>query len=91
MYLFKEKENLEKVKRKKKEYIASKLAKSTNNSLVRLKNEETLDNSEVIVKLNTLQKLCQETVEFLEYVLSIMNDYGFTVKNAIDIIKLEQM
>jgi len=94
MYLFKEKENLNKVKTKKKEIVASKLATSsstTNNSLLRLKDEDKLENSDVIKKLNTLARQCQEVVDFLEYVLSIMNDYGFTIKNTIDLLKLEQM
>ncbi len=90
IYLFKERENLEKVKRKKSEYMASKLAKQSNPSLIRLKDEDSLQNSDVIKKLNALQKQCVNVVEFLEYVVAIMNDYGFTIKNSIDILKLEQ-
>ena len=91
IYLFKERENLEKVKQKKSEYIASKVAKNSNPSLIRLKDEDSLQNSDIIKKLNALQKQCVNVVEFLEYVVAIMNDYGFTVKNSIDVLKLEQM
>ena len=56
MYLFKEKENLDKIKRKKKEFIASKLAKGSNNSMIRLKNEDSLEESDIVIKLNLLQK-----------------------------------
>jgi hypothetical protein len=91
MYLFKEKENLEKIKAKRKEIIDKELKNNTNPSLSKLKTINSFKKNDIIIKLDLLYKQVKETIDFLEYILSIMNDYGFAVKNVIDILKLEQM
>lgn len=95
MYLFKERENLNRVKSKKKELLTLKLKESNSSassSMLKLKNQESLaENNEDIQKLNRLTLHCQEVIEFLEYVINVLNDFGFTVKNSVDLLKLEQI
>lgn len=95
MYLFKERENLNRVKARKKELLTLKLKESnssTSSSMLKLKNQDALiENNKDIQKLNSLINYCQEVINFLEYVINVLNDFGFTIKNSIDLLKLEQI
>lgn len=93
IYYFKEKENLDKLKAKKKDLLEGRMqADNTNLSLLALKREESIiNNDETFKRLNILIDECTKCIDFLERAMLILNDFGFSVKNAIEIIKLEQM
>lgn len=96
MKYFSEKRQLEKLKIAKKNLIDNEIEKlqSTNISTrtmskVRLI-EEVSRNSDNLIKLNLLITQQSEIIQFMEYALNIVADFNFTVKHALDAIKLEQ-
>ena len=93
MYLFKEKENLEKIQSKRKEIMSKKLIDSGKDvSVLKIKAEETiLKNSEVIQKLNQLEADTKKCLEYIEYAMNILNDFNFQIKNTLDYLKLEKI
>ena len=90
---FKEKENLERIKKAKATILTSKMKdSSTQNSVLRLKNEEAIaKNDEKIQKLNELSKITQANIEFIERGFSILDNFGFQIKNVIEILKLQNV
>ena len=82
-YYFKEKDNLRRIKAAKEKIIRSKVDAKVSDSLLRMKSEDQ--------KLNRMSETVRENIEFLEKAMNILNDFGFTVKNAIDVIKLERL
>lgn len=92
MYLFKEKECLKKINQKKKEILSDKFKNDNGKSLIKLKSEESIvQNSAIIQKLNKAIELYQDVINYIEYAMNILNDHGYAIKNAIEVIKLEQM
>lgn len=90
-YLFLEKENLQRIIDAKQKIIKSKLDNSKiKDSILRLKNEDTIaNNDENIQKLNVLSKNTQDCIDYIERSLNVLNSFGFNVKNAIDVLKME--
>lgn len=88
---FKEKENLERIKKAKVKILQKKLGDSkTQESILRLKNETAIaQNDETIQKLNNMAKITQENIEYIERGFSILDNLGFSIKNIIEIMKLE--
>lgn len=88
---FKEKENLERIKKAKAKILQKKLGDSkTQESILRLKNETAIaQNDETIQKLNNMAKITQENIEYIERGFSILDNLGFSIKNIIEIMKLE--
>ncbi len=92
-YYFKEKENLQRIKKAKDKIIKSKLGNnSLSNSVLKMKSEDVLSgNDEQVKKLNEMSERVKTNIEFLERAMNILNDFGFSIKNSIDILKLERM
>lgn len=91
-YYMKEKENLARIKKVKSEVLQKKVAKSANNSVLRLKTEDSISqNDETIQKLNSLQEKTNSNIEFMERAFNILDNFPFVIKNTIDILKLEKM
>lgn len=90
---FKEKENLERIKKAKAKILQKKLGDSkTQESILRLKNETAIaQNDETIQKLNSMAKTTQENIEFIERGFSILDNFGFQIKNVIEILKLQNV
>lgn len=88
---FKEKENLERIKKAKAKILQQKIGDSqTKESILRLKNESIISkNDETIQKLNTMAKTTQDNIEYIERGFSILDNLGFSIKNIIEILKLE--
>lgn len=88
---FKEKENLERIKKAKAKILQQKIGDSqTKESILRLKNESIISkNDETIQKLNTMAKTTQDSIEYIERSFSILDNLGFSIKNIIEILKLE--
>lgn len=89
-YLYKEKENLTRISEIKQKILKDKLqANAGNDSVLRMKSEDKLaENDETIKKLNLLSKKTQTNIDYLERALNILQNFGFSVKNAIDVFKL---
>lgn len=89
-YLYQEKENAERIKEIKKQYVSKKLATNqTQDSVLRLKTEEKLLNSDkTIEKLNRLSKITQDNIDYIERALTILSNFGFSIKNVTEICKL---
>ncbi len=92
-YYFKEKENLQRIKKAKDKIIKSKIGNNNlSNSVLKMKSEDVLSgNDEQVKKLNEMSERVKTNIEFLERAMNILNDFGFSIKNAIDILKLERM
>lgn len=90
---FKEKENLERIKKAKTKILQKKVASSeTASSILRLKNEATISqNDETIQKLNAMAKITQDNIEFIERGFSILDTFGLSIKNIIEILKLQNV
>lgn len=90
-YYFKEKDNLRRIRSAKEKILRTK-AGSVSDSLLRMKSEDSLaKNDETVIRLNKMSENVRENIEFLEKAMNILNDFGFTVKNAIDLIRLERL
>ena len=58
-------------------------------SILRMKSEDKIsENDETMKKLKELEKKTQTNIDYLERALNIMQNFGFTVKNSIDVFKL---
>lgn len=92
-YYFKEKENLQRIKTTKEKLLKSKLGNNNySNSVLKMKSEDVISNNdEQIKKLNKLNDRVKTNIDFLERALNILNDFGFTVRNCIELYKLERM
>jgi len=91
--LFKERDNLQRIKKAKDKILRSKLGQNTiSNSVLKMKSEDSIaGNDEQIKKLNALSETVKTNIDFLERAQNILNDFGFNIKNAVDIFKLEKM
>lgn len=89
-YLFKEKENLSRIKDAKTKIITSKAnEKSINSSVLRLKNEDNVSqNDETVKKLAKMQKITESNIDFIERAMNILNDFVWQIKNSVEILKL---
>jgi hypothetical protein len=95
MYFFKEKENMKRLTDAKSKAVGILLEKynkdPSKRSIINKKLEDEINTENPqMVRLNQKIVDTKEVVQFLEFSINIMNDYGFTVKNAIDALKLEQ-
>lgn len=90
---FKEKENLERIKKAKAKILQQKMGDSqTKESILRLKNETAISkNDETIQKLNNMSKITQDNIEFIERAFSILDNFGFQIKNCLEILKLQNV
>ena len=88
-YLFLEKENLERIIDSKQKILKKKMSSSSNDSILRLKTEDKIsENDPIIQKLNNLQKITKDNIDYIERGLSILSNFGFNIKNAIETFKL---
>lgn len=90
-YYFKEKENFNRIKKAKDKILKQKLSTTNvSDSILQLKREETIaGNDETVQKLNKLMENVKINIDFLEHSLNVLNDFGFNIKNSIDVLKLE--
>jgi hypothetical protein len=89
-YLFLERENLQRIVNAKAKLLKSKTASSPSTSLLKMKTEDKLEeNDETMQKLTKLGKDTQDCIDYIERSLNVLNSFGFSIKNAIDALKLE--
>lgn len=88
---FKEKENLSRIKKAKSKILKSKVSdSSTQASVLRLKNESKISESdERIKKLNDMEKLVQDNIDFIERAFSILDGFNWQIRDTIEILKLQ--
>ena len=89
-YLFHEKENLDRIIETKQKILKKKMAESNmTDSVLRVKNEDKIAaNDQNIQKLNALQKITKDNIDFIERALNILSNFGFSIKNTTEILKL---
>lgn len=90
-YLYHEKERINKISDAKQKLLKSKQleAKNISDSVLRLKTEEKLlENNETLQKLNHVLKLTNDNIDYIERALTILSNFGFSIKNVTEIIKL---
>lgn len=89
-YLFKEKENLQRIQDTKKKVLAQKTAGvRQQDSVLRLKSEDKIaENDETMKKLADLQKKTQTNIDYIEHALNILQNFGFNIKNAVEVWKM---
>jgi len=89
-YLYKEKENLQRISDTKKKVMQKKLSESKNiDSVLRLKNEDKIaESDETMRKLSDLGRKTQSNIEYIERALNILQNFGFQIKNVIEVYKL---
>lgn len=89
-YLCLEKENLQRIADAKQQLIRKKAgASKMQDSVLRMKSEDKLaENDENIKKLNTMSKQTQDNIDFIERSLNIFSNFGFAIKNSVEVLKL---
>ena len=89
-YLYKEKENLQRISDVKKKVMQRKMAESKNvDSVLRMKSEDKImESDETMRKLVELGKNTQTNIEYIERALGILQNFGFQIKNCIEVYKL---
>lgn len=88
-YLYKEKENLQRITDVKQKILKKKTASKPGDSVLRMKSEDKLaENDETIKKLNLLYKKTQSNIDYITQALNILQSFGFSIKNCIEIFKL---
>lgn len=90
-YLFLERENLHRIVEAKQKILKNKLASSKmQDSVLKMKSEEKLaENDENIKKLNVLFTNTQDCIDYIERSLNILSNFGFSIKNSIEALKLQ--
>ena len=96
MQYFKEKEYLQKLKRVKSKLVDTEIdnLQTTNTqyrniSRIRLENQVCKDNIK-ISKMDKMIKDQQEVIKFMEYALNIVSDFNFTIKHALESLKMNK-
>ena len=89
-YLYHEKENLDKIAETKHKILKKKFAENKmQDSVLRMKSEEKIQENDLnIQKLNKLSKMTQDNIDYIERALSILASFGFSIKNVIEVMKL---
>lgn len=89
-YLYKEKENLSRILETRQKVVKKKMASANvSDSVLRMKSEDKLsENDETIKKLRDLEKKTQVNIDYIERVLNILQNFGFSIKNSIEAFKL---
>lgn len=89
-YLFHEKENLDRIIDTKQKILKKKALESKiSDSVLRIKNEDKIAENDLnIQKLNQLQKITKDNIDFIERALTILSNFGFSIKNTTEIMKL---
>lgn len=89
-YLYHEKENADRIVEAKQKILKKKLKDNkTTDSILRLKNEEKIiESDETIKKLNQLAKITQDNIDYIERALTILSNFGFQIKNITEVCKL---
>lgn len=89
-YLYHEKENLDKIAETKQKILKKKFSENKmQDSVLRMKSEEKIKENDLnIQKLNKLSKMTQDNIDYIERALSILASFGFSIKNVIEVMKL---
>lgn len=91
-YLYQEKETAERIQNAKSKILKSKIKDTSSKdtvSVLRLKTEDKLsENDEKIQKLNKLAKQTADNIDYIERALTILQSFGFNIKNVTDILRL---
>lgn len=91
-YLYQEKETAERIQNAKFKILKSKIKDTSSKdtvSVLRLKTEDKLsENDEKIQKLNKLAKQTADNIDYIERALTILQSFGFNIKNVTDILRL---
>lgn len=90
-YLYHEKENLDRINQAKQKTLKKKFSENKlQDSVLRMKSEEKIqENDETIKKLNSLAKMTQDNIDFIERGLNVLSAFGFQIKNILEVLKLE--
>lgn len=91
-YYFLEKNSLKRAKAKRDEMIKAKLGNRVQKSVLPLKNTDRISQEdENVRKIDAIMDRIKANIDFLERAMNILNDFPFSVKNSIDLLKLENM
>ncbi len=90
-YLHLEKENLQRISDAKKKILSKKMASTkATDSVLRMKSEDKIaENDETMKKLAVLAKQTQDSIDYIERALGILANFGFNIKNCVDVYKLQ--
>ena len=89
-YLYKEKENLSRIQDTKQKLLKKKMSENkAKDNILRLKAEEKiLESDETMQKLNALTKITQDNIDYIERALTILSNFGYSIKNVVEVMKL---
>ena len=89
-YLYHEKNNLQRIADAKAKLLKKKMSENKNHdSVLRLKAEDKIaENDENMKKLNVLQKRTQDNIDYIERALVVLSNFGFSIKNCIEVLKV---
>ena len=87
----KEKENLDRIKRIRAKMVVQKSAGAGTQSVLKLKTDTAVsEGDEKIQRLDTLRKVTEANIDYIEHVFNILDGFGFQIKNTIELLKLER-
>ena len=96
MMMFKEREMVKKLSNARKKLLETGVVNlqttdTANRTISKMRLEEMVIASDPkIKKIDRMIVEQQEVIQFIEYAMNIVSDFNFTVKHALDAIKLEQ-
>lgn len=90
-YLHLEKENLQRIAVAKKKILANKSSTSSmTDSILKMKSQDKLlENDETLQRLAVLSKQTQDSIDYIERALGILANFGFTIKNTLEVFKMQ--
>lgn len=90
-YLHLEKENLQRIALAKKKILANKASTSPmTDSILKMKSQDKLlENDETLQKLALLSKQTQDSIDYIERALGILANFGFSIKNTLEVFKMQ--
>lgn len=89
-YLYKEKENLQRISETKQKALKKKVSNiKTSDSILRMKSEDKLsENDETIKTLNELSKKTQTNIDYIERALNVLQNFSYQIHNCVEVFKL---
>ena len=90
-YLFKERENLARIKETRSKILKS-AADSQQSSALRLKSEDAMAQADPrLGTLSNLQRVTESNLDYIERALNILSDFSWQIRNIVEVLKLEGM
>jgi len=86
--LFAERRRLKKLKEKRDEIVEKLIQEHGNADKLHYVVKKEAEQQETVMKINTLIEEQKDVIEYLEEMAKILQNFGFSIKNAVELIKI---